>query len=144
MNQAKEKLNEPTLTESQHESLKKLETKVNTESKKPAVKTTTTNVPVTQVAVKISPDRMVNTESEKPSVKTNTQVSTDQTYVKTNSDIMASHESEKSAIKGNVQSVKKDPKLPQTSDNKVEAAVLTGFGVVISMFGLVGTRRKKN
>lgn len=144
LNQAKEKLNEPTLTESQHESLKKLETKVNTESKKPAVKTTTTNVPVTQVAVKISPDRMVNTESEKPSVKTNTQVSTDQTYVKTNSDIMASHESEKSAIKANVQSVKKDPKLPQTSDNKVEAAVLTGFGVVISMFGLVGTRRKKN
>lgn len=144
LNQAKEKLNEPTLTESQHESLKKLETKVNTESKKPAVKTTTTNVPVTQVAVKISPDRMVNTESEKPSVKTNTQVSTDQTYVKTNSDIMASHESEKSAIKANVQSVKKDPKLPQTSDNEVEAAVLTGFGVVISMFGLVGTRRKKN
>lgn len=117
LNQAKEKLNDPTLTESQHESLKKLVNKLETK---------------------------VNTESEKPFVKTNNQMSTDQTFVKTNSDIMPSHESEKSSINTNVQSVKNDPQLPQTSDNKVEAAILTGLGTAVSILGLAGIKRKKN
>ena len=115
LNQAKEKLNDPTLTESQHKALKKLVNKLETK---------------------------VNTESEKSSV--NTQVSTDQTLVKTNPDIMFNTKSEKSSVKTNNQSVKEDTQLPQTSDNKVEAAILTSLGTVVSILGLAGIKRKKN
>lgn len=115
LNQAKEKLNDPTLTESQHKALKKLVNKLETK---------------------------VNTESEKSSV--NTQVSTDQTFVKTNPDIMFNTKSEKSSVKTNNQSVKEDTQLPQTSDNKVEAAILTSLGTVVSILGLAGIKRKKN
>lgn len=121
LNQAKEKLNEPTLTEPQHESLKKplnkLETKVNNDSN--SIKADN-QLPVEQSVTKIKnekSDTMIKSKSVMPSTKHNVQSVTNNTY---------------------------EAKLPQTSDNKVEAAVLTGFGVVISMFGLVGTRRKKN
>ncbi|OYS01633.1 YSIRK-type signal peptide-containing protein [Lactobacillus johnsonii] len=121
LNQAKEKLNEPTLTESQHESLKKslnkLETKVNNDSN--SIKADN-QLPVEQSVTKVNneeSDPMINSKSVMASTKHNVPSVTNSTY---------------------------EAKLPQTSDNKVEAAVLTGFGVVISMFGLVGTRRKKN
>ena len=103
------------MTESQHKALKKLVNKLETK---------------------------VNTESEKSSV--NTQVSTDQTLVKTNPDIMFNTKSEEPSVKTNDQSVKKDTQLPQTSDNKVEAAILTGLGTVVSILGLAGIKRKKN
>lgn len=121
LNQAKEKLNEPTLTESQHESLKKslnkLETKVNNDSN--SIKADS-QLPVEQSVTKVNneeSDPMINSKSIMSSTKHNVQSVTNSTY---------------------------EAKLPQTSNNKVEDAVLTGFGVVISMFGLVGTRRKKN
>lgn len=121
LNQTKEKLNEPTLTESQHESLKKplnkLETKVNNDSN--SIKADN-QLPVEQLVTKVNneeSDPMINSKSIMASTKHNVPSVTNSTY---------------------------EAKLPQTSDNKVEAAVLTGFGVVISMFGLVGTRRKKN
>jgi hypothetical protein len=41
-------------------------------------------------------------------------------------------------------STKSEAKLPQTGTNKVETAILTTFGFIISIFGLADIRRKKN